>query len=50
MDYLVAHTKEIGEVIAATIAFASAIANIFPKATTFGKIVHFLALNFKVHA
>ncbi len=31
--------------VTATIAFASVLANYFPKATKFGKAVHFLAVN-----
>lgn len=32
-------------VITATVTFASALANAFPKATKLGKVVHFLAGN-----
>ena len=47
---LSAHKEDLVAIGGAIVAIASALANIFPKASFLGKIVHFFALNFKTHA
>lgn len=42
------HKDDIAAIGGAVVVIASALANIFPKASFLGKIVHFLAINFKV--
>lgn len=43
-----AHKEDIAAIGGSIVIIASALANIFPKATFLGKFVHFAALNFKV--
>lgn len=47
-DVIMNHKEDLALIGTSLIAIMSAAANIFPKAGTLGKIVHFLALNFKV--
>lgn len=46
-DIIASHKDDFVVIGTSLIAIASALANIFPKATLLGKIVNFLALNFK---
>lgn len=47
-DFLSTHQADFLAVLTGLVTIASAAANIFPKATVLGKIVHFFALNFNV--
>lgn len=47
LDIITTHKDDLMIIGTSLVAIASALANIFPKATLLGKIVHFLALNFK---
>lgn len=46
-DFLTSHQEDLMLIGTSLVAIASALANLFPKATLLGKLVHFLALNFK---
>lgn len=48
-DFFTTHQADLIVIGTSIVAIASAAANIFPKATLLGKIVHFFALNFKTH-
>lgn len=47
-DFFAAHQTDLALIGTSVVAIASALANIFPKASLLGKIVHFFAFNFKV--
>jgi len=49
-EYLNTHQTELVNLGTAIIAVFSVLANIVPKDNIFGKIVHFIALNFKVQS
>lgn len=48
LDIILSHKEDVLAIAGAVVIIASALANIFPKATLLGKIAHFLALNIKV--
>jgi hypothetical protein len=48
LDLITSHKEDLAAIVGSVVIIASALANIFPKATLLGKIAHFLALNFRV--
>lgn len=48
IDFISNHKEDLMAIGGAIVAIASALANLFPKAGKLSKLVHFLALNFKV--
>ena len=48
MTFLAENFEAIAALWAAFVVFASAVANVVPKKTIVGRVVHFIALNFKI--
>lgn len=48
IEFFTTNEVYLAAILGGIVTIASALANIFPKATVLGKVAHFLALNFHI--